>query len=180
MVIDVKTPRGRWDKNGKWELVPVAEGEDEFAVLRKDISEIQQASEEKAHLPSDLKGKYRFGITEEELDLAGASPKLRSILSFQNATQKEISTYRKQEIVKKYGRKPRDTGYAAVEMAMLTMKIRHMQSVMRVRTTDKKMKRAMQMKVLLRRKRMKYLKKKDPESYYKVLRDMDVRDIEFI
>jgi hypothetical protein len=81
---DAKTPGGVYDRFGNWEP------EKTTNVYRKDQPNLTRDATRgipyRKELPTDLVGKYRFGVTEAEL--TNAPPKVKDLLSFRWANQK--------------------------------------------------------------------------------------------
>jgi len=132
--------------------------------------------EEKTRLPSDLEGKYRFGLTPElvaELDL---SPKLKKVLSFAYANKSEIRTLRIQEMVEKWGNAKNDCGNTAVQLCIMTQKIQYLTEHLKTHRKDQCARRRLQIIVANRRNLFKYLKRRDVHLYYQLLKDQAIKD----
>lgn len=82
---DAKTPVGLFTKDGDWMAVRVLERDK----LSKPTRDATLFLPQRKEVPADLKGKYRFGLTEEQL--ATAPAKVKDVLSFRWARQKEIT-----------------------------------------------------------------------------------------
>ncbi len=67
------------------------------------------------HTSKTIRGKYRFGVTEEDLQAVGANDKIREMLSFEHCGQSEINTFRIRRHIEKWGRKLGDTGSSEVQ-----------------------------------------------------------------
>jgi small subunit ribosomal protein S15 len=124
-VVDCKTPRGVWETNGTWRATMMLESEAEDETSAETAA---QAREREILLgakvlPADLRDRYRFGVTEEDiraLELtAPQANKLKEILSYKYAGRAEINQFRIAECLKKWSRKANDTGSSEVQSALL-------------------------------------------------------------
>ncbi|KAF2078004.1 hypothetical protein CYY_000728 [Polysphondylium violaceum] len=128
-------------------------------------------------LPEDLQNVYRFGVTEEEAKLL--HPKLKEFLSFRNASQPEVNSYRKQLCIQKYGKNSFDTGSPSVQIAVFTERINTIIAHLAKNKKDFPTKRKLGMLESKRRNMIEYLKKKDVEEYYKVTKDLKIKNYNF-
>jgi len=129
-------------------------------------------------LPPDLRGKYRFGVTEEELKMVGAGPKLRELLSFSWATPNEIRRFRVQEAVHKYGKIPMNSGHSAVQIVSLTLRIRTISDSLKgTHKKDKKLKRTLLVLIGRRKRLLRYLKGQNIVTYMDVIKDLGLKDM---
>lgn len=170
---DAKTPGGVYDRFGNWEP------EKTTNVYRKDQPSLTRDATtgipHRKELPTDLVGKYRFGITEA--DLVNAPPKVKDLLSFRWANQKEINDFRAKEGSKPFETSPMDTGSSSVQIVRMTVRIRALTEHMIANHKDKRTKRALTTLVSRRTRMMKYLKKRNVAEYYQVLTALNLRDI---
>jgi len=174
-VIDCKTPIGIWKPTGLWE--PTGAKERPVNLYTDEQIREKKLLEPEKVMPLDLLNKYRFGVTEEDLQAVGADDKMRELLSFKHASSGEIKKFRISEAVKKWGRELGDTGSSEVQIAILTIKIRHMSQMLTgSRRKDTQQKRAIQIYIDRRRKLLKYLKKQNVATYYALLKDLNLRD----
>lgn len=182
-VIDCKTPCGVWWKDGTWRASVSLENEE------KDETSAETAAQAREReillgakvLPADLRDRYRFGVMEEDiaaLNLQGPQAnKLKEILSFKYAGRAEINQFRIAESLKKWSRKPNDTGSSEVQIAVLTEKIRYMTDHLKGHHKDQRTKRALGITIDKRRALLKHLKKQNVSTYYHLLRDLNLRDM---
>ncbi len=171
-VSDAKTPPGKFNREGQWVEVPsTVYQHEEKSITRDAVIGLPFRRE----LPPDLAGKYRFGVAPAEL--ADAPEKVKEVLSFKWASQREINTFRAAEAAKKFERSPMDTGSSEVQVARMTVRIRALTEHMSAHHKDKRTKRALISLVSQRSAMMKYLKRQDVEKYYKVLTTLNLRDI---
>jgi len=191
-ILDAKTPKGFYDQDGTWKEASffnsLLEDEDAEEFFGRKTSEgpyysgrtlIPPGTEtsrfvEYENLPEDLRGHYRFDIQPEEME--HASPKLKELLSIQNAGKAELSRFRRRQATRQYGRKPHDTGSSAVQVVIFTHQIRSLSDHLRVNSKDKPARRGLEMLVARRRRMMLYLKNEDPERYWKILKQYNLRD----
>ncbi len=78
-----------------------------------DVLATQKSIELTANIPEDLRGAYRYGLTED--DLAPYPQKLKDLLGFRDATIPEMNHYRIQRAVGAWGRFGGDTGSTEVQ-----------------------------------------------------------------
>jgi small subunit ribosomal protein S15 len=81
----------------------------------------------------------------------------------------------KQEIIKNFQRKELDTGSSEVQIALLTFRITDLTEHFKTHKKDKHGQRGLVKLVNKRRKLLDYLKKKNLDSYKKVISDLGIR-----
>ena len=86
-----------------------------------------------------------------------------------------ISKEKKAEIITKYGRTPEDTGSPEVQIALLTERITELTEHLKVNKKDHHSRRGLLTMVGQRRRLLEYLKKKDLESYRKLIESLGLR-----
>ncbi len=79
------------------------------------------------------------------------------------------------EIIKEFGKNEKDTGSAAVQIALLTAEINHLNDHLAIHKKDNHSRRGLLMKVGKRRNLQKYLKKNDLEQYKTVIEKLGLR-----
>lgn len=79
-------------------------------------------------------------------------------------------------IVKKYGSNDKDTGSTAVQIALLSKRIEDLQKHFKDHKKDNHSRTGLLQIVSDRKKLLSYLKKKDPSSYEKIIKDLKLRD----
>lgn len=82
---------------------------------------------------------------------------------------------RRLEIVKEFGKNENDTGSAAVQIALLTAEINHLNEHLAIHKKDNHSRRGLLIKVGKRRNLQKYLKKNDLEQYKVVIEKLGLR-----
>lgn len=87
-----------------------------------------------------------------------------------------ITKERKAELVKLYGKDENDTGSAAVQVAILTDRIRELTEHMKVHKKDFHTRRGLLMLVGKRRRLLSYIKKGDVEAYRTLIKSLGIRD----
>lgn len=80
------------------------------------------------------------------------------------------------DIVKKYGSNDKDTGSTAVQIALLSKRIEDLQKHFKDHNKDNHSRTGLLQIVSDRKKLLSYLKKKDPSSYEKIIKDLKLRD----
>ena len=81
----------------------------------------------------------------------------------------------RESIVSKFGENKTDTGSAAVQIALLTSRIRHLTDHVSKHKKDNHSSRGLVMLVGKRKRLMKYLRKTDMEKYENVVNELQVR-----
>ena len=87
-----------------------------------------------------------------------------------------ITKERKAELVKLYGKDENDTGSAAVQVAILTDRIRELTEHMKSHKKDFHTRRGLLMLVGKRRRLLSYIKKGDIEAYRALIKSLGIRD----
>ncbi|KAL6073951.1 30S ribosomal protein S15 [Balamuthia mandrillaris] len=171
-------PNQRWQFLDQLPLLTQSQKETVFHNLKRMQAVKDQAFLDgaKPSIAPDLVNAYRFGVTEEELEEIGASPKVRELLSFRYATDREKTAYRVKRAVQTFRRTENDTGSSEVQVAVLTEKINYMGEALKKNHKDQNLKRALQGLVDRRRALLKHLKKNNVPAYYRVLKHYNLRD----
>ena len=86
-----------------------------------------------------------------------------------------ITRYQKQELVKKYGKGPTDTGNPEVQIAILTVHINGLSPHFERHAKDHHSRLGLLKLVGKRRKLLDYLQRKDIERYRKIIQELDIR-----
>ena len=81
----------------------------------------------------------------------------------------------KKATIKKFATKKGDTGSAEVQIAIFTDRIESLKEHLNVHPKDNHSRRWILLLVAKRRKMLNYLKKKDIESYEKILKELKIR-----
>ena len=86
-----------------------------------------------------------------------------------------INLKNKQEIVKAFGKNEKDTGSAAVQIAMLTQKISELTEHLKSNKKDFATKRGLLMMVGKRKRLLSFLKEKNLEGYRSLIKELGIR-----
>ena len=86
-----------------------------------------------------------------------------------------ISKEEKQEIVKKFGTNDLDTGSPKVQIAILTHRIRELTDHVKVHKKDNHTRRGLVQLVSKRKRLLKYLVRKNVDSYVNLIKELDIR-----
>ena len=81
----------------------------------------------------------------------------------------------KANLVKKFQKDENDTGSSEVQIALLTENIKKLQSHFKTHKKDHHSRTGLIRMVNLRRKLLAYLKRTNPESYKKIITDLNLR-----
>jgi len=86
-----------------------------------------------------------------------------------------ITKEQKQEIIKKYGKGPNDSGSAEVQVALLTNRINELSAHFEKNVKDNHSRRGLLQMVGKRRKLLEYLQEKNVERYRKIIQELALR-----
>lgn len=86
-----------------------------------------------------------------------------------------ITAEKKQELIKKYGRKEGDTGSPEVQIAIQTERINNLNGHFKTHIHDHHSKRGMMKLIGQRRNLLTYLKKKDVNRYRELIESLGLR-----
>ena len=88
-----------------------------------------------------------------------------------------ITPEKKAEIIQKWARHEGDTGSPEVQIAILTERIRNLTEHIKKNKKDLHSRRGLIGMVNKRRKLLKYLKRKNPERYQEVIKELKIREV---
>ncbi len=86
-----------------------------------------------------------------------------------------ITKQAKEELIQSYGRHESDTGSPEVQIAILTTRIEQLTEHLKVHKHDEHSRRGLLKLVGLRRRHLKYLSRKNPESYRELIQRLGLR-----
>lgn len=86
-----------------------------------------------------------------------------------------ITTEKKAEIIKEYGKTPTDTGSPEVQIAILTYRIKDLTEHLKTHKKDHHSRRGLLKMVGKRRGLLDYLKKKDINAYRELIEKLGIR-----
>ena len=87
-----------------------------------------------------------------------------------------VSKERKAELIKTYGKNEHDSGSAAVQVAILTDRIKELTEHMKSHKKDFHTRRGLLMLVGQRRRLLSYIKKNDINEYRELIAQLGIRD----
>ena len=87
-----------------------------------------------------------------------------------------VTKERKAELIKTYGKNEKDSGSAAVQVALLTERIRELTEHMKSHKKDFHTRRGLLMLVGQRRRLLSYIKKNDINEYRELIAQLGIRD----
>jgi small subunit ribosomal protein S15 len=90
--------------------------------------------------------------------------------------EKMISKEVKQEIVKKYGSTPADSGKAEVQIVLISTRVKDLTQHLIANKKDNHSRRGLRLMLGKRSKMLKYLKKSDIERYRSLIKDLELKD----
>ena len=86
-----------------------------------------------------------------------------------------LTKEQKQDIMKKYGKTPTDSGSPEVQIALLTLRINELSTHFDKNVKDHHSRRGLLQMVGKRRRLLDYLQEKSVDRYRKVIQDLDLR-----
>ncbi len=86
-----------------------------------------------------------------------------------------ITIERTSELVAKYGDGENDTGSSAVQIAILSERIRNLTEHLRAQRKDFATRRGLLVLIGRRRRLQNYLQGKDPQQYAQLIKDLELR-----
>jgi small subunit ribosomal protein S15 len=87
-----------------------------------------------------------------------------------------VTKERKAELIKEFGKDEKDSGSAAVQVALLTERIRGLTEHMKTHPKDFHTRRGLLMLVGKRRRLLGYIKSRDIEEYRQLIEKLAIRD----
>ena len=92
------------------------------------------------------------------------------------ANKDSISKERTQEIIAEFGNGANDSGSAAVQVAILSERIRNLTEHLKVHKKDNHTRRGLMMLIGKRRGLLKYIKNRDIQEYRELIAKLGIRD----
>lgn len=86
-----------------------------------------------------------------------------------------LTTVEKTEIIKEFGRFEGDTGSPEVQIALLTYRIRQLTEHLKIHSHDEHSRRGLLKLVGQRRRQLRYIKRKSPDTYRELLARLGLR-----
>ena len=86
-----------------------------------------------------------------------------------------INLKNKQDIIKKYGKDAKDSGSAAVQVAMMSQKISELTEHLKTNAKDFATKRGLLMMVGKRKRLLSYIKSKNLDEYRNLVKKLKIR-----
>ena len=86
-----------------------------------------------------------------------------------------LSTEKKQELAKKFGKNEKDVGSTEVQIAFLTERIRSLESHFESHKKDNHSRRGLIKMVSTRRRLLKYLIRRDYDKYESLIKELGIR-----
>ena len=87
-----------------------------------------------------------------------------------------VTKERKAELMAQYGKNEKDSGSAAVQVALLTERIKGLTEHVKFHKHDHHTRRGLLMLVGQRRRLLSYIKKQDIEEYRRLIKSLGIRD----
>ncbi len=87
-----------------------------------------------------------------------------------------LDSAKKLEIIKQYGRGDADTGSPEVQVALLTERIKYLTEHLKINKKDHSSRLGLLKLVGQRKRLLRYLKRKNYESYTKLISSLGIRD----
>ena len=86
-----------------------------------------------------------------------------------------LTKERSQEIIRRYGKSPNDSGSPEVQVALLTTRINDLSQHFEKNVKDNHSRRGLLQMVGKRRRLLDYLQRKNVERYRKIIQELDLR-----
>ena len=86
-----------------------------------------------------------------------------------------LSSAEKEVIIREFGVHEKDTGSPQVQVAILTERIRQLTEHLKINKHDEHSRRGLLKMVGLRRRHLKYLSRKEPEAYQRLIQRLGLR-----
>ena len=86
-----------------------------------------------------------------------------------------LTSEKKKEFFKEYGKSEFDTGSAEGQIALFTFRIKHLTEHLKANKKDNRTKRSLVLMVGKRRRLLDYLKKRDIERYRAIIKALKIR-----
>ncbi|UCC94989.1 MAG: 30S ribosomal protein S15 [Candidatus Omnitrophota bacterium] len=86
-----------------------------------------------------------------------------------------VNKVKKKNLIEKFKEHSQDTGSSSVQIALLTERINYLTEHLKKHKKDFHSRRGLLMLVGRRRRLLNYLKKKDPQSYSKVAKELNLK-----
>ena len=92
------------------------------------------------------------------------------------ANKDSISKERTQELIAQFGKDANDSGSAAVQVAILSERIRNLTEHLKTHKKDNHTRRGLMMLIGKRRGLLKYIKNRDINEYRALIKELGIRD----
>ena len=92
------------------------------------------------------------------------------------ASKDSISKERTQELIREFGKDEHDSGSAAVQVAILSERIRNLTEHLKSHKKDNHTRRGLMMLIGKRRGLLKYIKERDINEYRDLIKRLGIRD----
>ena len=92
------------------------------------------------------------------------------------ANKDSISKERTAELIKEFGKNDQDSGSAAVQVAILSERIRNLTEHLKAHKKDNHTRRGLMMLIGKRRGLLKYIKERDINEYRELIKKLGIRD----
>ena len=132
-----------------------------------------QFRSERAQIP---KG-FVYNFTQE--DVQGLKPEIQKLLSLRLASNKEISSFRKAELIEKFNQSPYDTNSLPVKIAVLTEQILNMRQHLLAHPRDSASKQSIAIALGKRTRAMRQLYKVNTPLYEWVCGELGIQCVRF-
>jgi len=137
-----------------------------------DWEALFQAEQQK--LPAKLRGQFRFGVTYDQIK--NFHPKIKRLFSYTFASKADLRAFNKKIAIEKWKQHPLDTASDAIQIDILTQRIRGMIKHLMANKQDKHNLRNLQVLVRRRKGLILHLKKRDVPLYFQLLKEIRLRD----
>ncbi|XP_062510597.1 small ribosomal subunit protein uS15-like [Corticium candelabrum] len=126
----------------------------------------------------EVDNQREFVLWYEDMpEVQSLSEDRRKIFDLKYASQRDLNKVDIHQMMQKLQKTPSDTGSTAVQVGVLTLRIRYLNEHMKIHKKDFSCKRVVQMMVDKRRRLLKYLRRTDLGGYHSLLEQLNIRPI---
>jgi len=148
---------------------------------RKDwnaVSRRGESREEAPHIVDPIPDPkpLLFGLKPGEAESLDLSPAMMRVVDVVNGSQAQIERLKRRGVTEEFQRHKSDTGSPEVQVALMSSRIARLASHIKEHHHDHHSRRGLVGLVNSRRRLMKYMKRTDPETYARVLSQLNLRD----
>ncbi|XP_065907082.1 small ribosomal subunit protein uS15-like [Dysidea avara] len=108
------------------------------------------------------------------------SPEVQKMFSLEYTNKRELNKIKKQEMIKQFQYHEGDMGNSAVQVGIMTIRIKNLQAHLKMHRMDKSSLRRLLMLLEQRKKHLKYLKRTDLELYHRTIKELGIKPLKSV